>query len=484
VSRRTQFRLLVLVTIGWLTWAGWSLMDEPEPFTLRVVDDEGRPVANAVVAAEGRQLGLTGESGLLEVAPSGGLVEVSAAGHFSSTFTITPPDDGVFDVVLKALLLRGRVVDPDGTPVADVSVRAGSAEGHSDDEGRFVVRGAEPGTVRVARPAWRETTFEWSGGPGEQLVQIEPVIVKAVHMTGEAVEERLDEFLELAETTELNGLMIDLKAEEGVVYYESRVPTVAEVGADQPRYDLAEVVAAAEERDLYMIGRIVAFQDPVAARAVPDMAVWDSQTGAPFSSNGQYFLDPTDPQARRYALDLAEEACSMGLHEIQFDYVRFPDVRPESVHFDAGVSLDVRAEAIRSFIREATEVLHPLGCAVGVDVFGFVTTSVDDGGIGQRWEDITSVGDVVSPMIYPSHYDSGWYGLEDPSARPDVVVDRALTDAVSRSSGRVVIRPWLQDFGYDAAQVRRQIEVAESHGMGWMLWNATSQVTVAALERE
>src|SRR5690606_40170334 len=68
------------------------------------------------------------------------------------------------------------------------------------------------------------------------------------------------------------------------------------VGADAPRYDLAEVVEAAKAQDLYMIGRIVAFQDPVAAQADPDMAVWDEQTGAPFSSNGQYFLDPTDPE--------------------------------------------------------------------------------------------------------------------------------------------------------------------------------------------
>src|SRR5690606_35037125 len=137
---------------------------------------------NAVVAAEGRQLGLTGDSGMLDVAPSGALVEVSAPGHFSSTFTITPPDDGVFDVVLKALMLRGRVVDPDGTPVAGVSVEAGSAVGQSDEDGRFIVRGAEPGTVRVNRPAWQEATFEWSGGPGEQQIQVEPIIVKAVHV--------------------------------------------------------------------------------------------------------------------------------------------------------------------------------------------------------------------------------------------------------------------------------------------------------------
>src|SRR5690606_32622893 len=146
--------------------------------------------------------------------------------------------------------------------------------------------------------------------------------------------------------------------------------------------------------------------------------------------------------------------------------------------------LDVRAEAIRSFIREATGALHPLGCAVGVDVFGFVTTSADDGGIGQRWEDITSVGDVVSPMIYPSHYDSGWYGLEDPSARQDAVVNRALGVALARSPGQVASGPWLQDFGYNAIQVRQKIDAAESHGMGWMLWHAKSEVRVAALERE
>lgn len=471
-----------MITLTWIGWAVWSYLDDPEPFVLRVVDDVGDPVASAAVASEGRQLGLTAGDGLLEIAPLGALVEVTAPGHVSSTFTITPPDDGVFDVVLKARMLRGRIMGSDDRPVADALVRAGQVEARSDDEGRFVLRGAEPGAVEVSRPAWQPTRIEWEGGPGEKEIRIEPLIVKAVHITGEAVEERFDEFLEMAETTELNALMVDLKEESGQVHYRSRVPLVAQVGAAGNLFDLADVAAAAHDRDLYLIGRLVAFQDPLAAQAVPDMAVFDQETGQPFTSRGQYFLDPTDIDARRYALDLAEEACELGVDEIQFDYVRFPDVRPESVHFDAGVTIDVRAEAIRSFLREAADLLHPLECAVGVDVFGFVTTATDDGGIGQRWEDITSVGDVVSPMVYPSHYDPGWYGLEDPNARPEVVIEGALADAVERSSGRVVIRPWLQDFGYTPGQVRAQIDVAESFGMGWMLWNATSEVTVAALE--
>lgn len=482
MARRTQFRLLVVVTLAWLAWAAWSMIDDPEPFTLRVVDDFGDPVVNAVVAAEGRQLGLTGSDGLLQVDPSGQLIEITAPGHVSATFTITPPEDGTFAAVLKARVLRGKVVATDGSPVSDAVVTAGGRHGRSDDEGRFVVRGAEPGVVTVTRPAWETTTFEWPGGPGEQEVTIEPRIVRAVHISGEAMEERFEEFLDMAADTELNALMVDLKDETGQVLYRSENRVVAEIGAGADMFDLGEVVELAREHDLYVIGRLVTFQDPIAARQLPEMSVWDEGTQQPFSSRGQYFLDPTDPDARSYALDLAVEACSLGIDELQFDYVRFPDVRPDEVRFDAGVTIDIRAETIRSFLREAVDTLHPLGCAVAVDVFGFVTTAADDGGIGQNWEDMTSVVDVASPMVYPSHYDPGWYGLELPNEHPGTVVDEALGDGMARLSRQVVVRPWLQDFDYDAAQVREQIEMAEERGLGWMLWNAVSNVTVDALD--
>src|SRR5690606_7059696 len=108
----------------------------------------------------------------------------------------------------------------------------------------------------------------------------------------------------------------------------------------------------------------------------------------------------------------------------------------------------------------------------------------DDGGIGQRWEDITSVADVVSPMIYASHYDPGWFGLDDPGERPDVVVRRALEDALERSPGRVVVRPGRQECGCPAQRVRAQSDVAEEMGLGWLLWNAAAEGTVGALESE
>jgi hypothetical protein len=479
--------LLVALTIVWALWAGWSLLGRATPYTLRVLDDAGAPIAAASVDINDSQVGTSAEDGTIEIdwRRSATVLEVSAAGHVPKTVTIAERPDGLFDVVLKARILRGRVLDPDGTPVESATVVAGPASGTTDAEGRISLRGAEPGTVTVGRPAWVATTFEWDGGVGESVVEIEPFIARAVHISGEAAGEDLDRFFEMAEGTELNALMLDLKDESGLVWYDSTHPVAAEVGAIRSVYDLSEVADRAESEDLYLIGRLVVFNDPTAAVRKPEMAVWDSATNQPYQSNNQYFLDPTDPEARAYGLGLAEEVCEMGVDEVQFDYVRFPDQRSETTTFDGGVSLETRTSTIIGFLQEAVAILHPMGCAVAADVFGFTTAAgTDDGGIGQRWEEVTGVVDVASPMVYPSHYTAGWYGFDNPNDHPGPMVTRALEDGMERLSRNVVVRPWLQDFGYTTEQVRTQIEVAEQFGMGWMLWNAASEVTVDALTRE
>jgi len=485
VARRTQFRLLVALTIVWALWAAWSLLGRATPYTLQVLDDIGTPIAAASVDVDNSQIGTSDEQGRVEVewSRSTSVLEVSAAGHISQKITVAEQPDGVVDVVLKARVLRGRVTDTAGSPVEAARVVAGPASGVTDDDGRFSLRGAEPGAVQVSRPAWVDTSFDWDGGVGESVVQMEPFIARAVHISGEAAEEDIGHFFEMAETTELNALMIDLKDESGLVWYDSADPTASEVGAIRAAYSLREIADRADQEDLYLIGRLVVFSDPTAAVLKPEIAVWDSATNQPYVSNGQYFLDPTDPDARAYGLALAAEACEMGLDEVQFDYVRFPDKRTESTTFDGGVSLEMRTRTIVQFLEDAVALLHPMGCAVGADVFGFTTTAIDDGGIGQRWEDVTSVVDVASPMVYPSHYSAGWYGFEVPNDHPGPMVTRAIEDGMERLPRNVVIRPWLQDFGYTADQVRAQIDSAERFGLGWMLWNAKSSVTVDALSR-
>jgi hypothetical protein len=155
--------------------------------------------------------------------------------------------------------------------------------------------------------------------------------------------------------------MLDLKDESGLVWYDSEHPVAAEVGATRGVYDLSEVAALADAAELYLIGRLVVFNDPTAAVRKPEMAVLDSATSQPYQANGQYFLDPTDPDARSYGLELAMEACDMGIDEVQFDYVRFPDKRTETTTFDGGVSLETRTSTIIGFLEEAVALLHPKG---------------------------------------------------------------------------------------------------------------------------
>ncbi|HEY4606018.1 MAG TPA: hypothetical protein VIH55_00100, partial [Acidimicrobiia bacterium] len=156
VSRRTQFRLLVALTIVWALWAGWSLLGRATPYTLRVLDDVGTPIAAASIDVNKSQIGTSAEDGTVDVewSRSATVLEVSAPGHIPSVVTVAERPDGVVDVVLKARVLRGRVTDEQGSPVEAARGVAGPASGVTDTDGRFSLRGAEPGPVTVYRPAW------------------------------------------------------------------------------------------------------------------------------------------------------------------------------------------------------------------------------------------------------------------------------------------------------------------------------------------
>lgn len=484
--RQLLFRILLGLSVAWLIVAVWTVLGRSRPFGIEVIDDLGQPVPQAIISSGILVLGTTGLSGTAEVAWQRGIdgLTISAPGFRTLNMNLDGPPTESVEALLTASFLRGQIVDAEEEPLPGAYVTTGSQTAVSDDAGRYAVRNAEPGTVEVWRPGWQSQSFEWDGTTGQTAVAIAPETLKAAHIGGEAAGESWAVYLDLIEQTELNAVMLDLKDESGVVYFDSDNATAASVEAVYPRFDLKEVVDEAHAAGAYVIGRIVTFQDPIAAVGLPEMAVWDTAANAPYEANGQYFLDPTDPDAQAYGIELASEACGAGVDEIQFDYVRFPDNRRDEARFDEGVSAEVRVATVRDFLGTAVAALHPLGCAVAADIFGFITSAVDDGGIGQQWEELTSVIDVASPMLYPSHYASGWYGYQNPADHPGPLVAEALDDALSRMSREIVVRPWLQDFSYTPTQVRAQIAEAESRGLGWMLWNAQSDVSEAALRPE
>ena len=453
---------------------------------VRVValDDAGEPISNAQMTAYEEAVEADSDGvAMVEWRGKAMNVSVEAPGFFPGALAVDAFSDDPLSLELRPVVLRGTVTDSEGRPLTGATVELEGLEAVSDDEGVFNLARAVPGDLRVSRPGWIEGSMRWDGSSLAATIALEPRIIKGLYVAGVFTgnDDEWGNLLQIADETEVNALVIDIKDETGRVFHDSSVAMAHDVGAVQSLYDMADIVAEMRARDLYIIARVVAFQDPIAAQRMPDVAVFDTATGEPYNKRGQYFLDPTDPQARQYALDLAVEACEYGIDEIQFDYVRYPDGFSSTARFDGGAADDVRPVTISSFLDEAGDLLHPMGCSVAADIFGFITSVSNDGGIGQQFEMLSEVTDVLSPMIYPSHYSAGWFGFDSPNDNPGPVAAGALDDGLPRLQGAAIVRPWFQDFFYDWNQVRAQIEVAEQRSVGWMLWNASSNYQMDAL---
>jgi len=463
-----------------------AIVPPPAAIAVQVLSYQGEPLVSAGVeirseGADPLSL-LTDEAGMVFVQwnPLGLSVHTEAVAHRNSNLTLADRPTDTVEIRMTATVLEGFVAGVGGRLLEGATVTVGDHTAISGPDGSFRFIAVEPGEISASRAAYLDGTAHWTGD-GVVQVSLEPRTVRALHVGGlETQGEKWLELLEIAAETEANAFVVDIKGESGAIFFSSQLEIALEVDAVRAKYEIPELAATMAEHDLYLIGRIVSFQDPRAAAAIPSIAVHNSD-GSIFIKNGQSFLDPTDPVARQYAIDLAVEACELGFEEIQFDYVRYPDGYGESTVFDGGSSEEVRSEAIRSFLFEASGRLHPLGCAVSADIFGFITTNRSDGGIGQQLEMLAQVTDVLSPMIYPSHYSTGWFGFTNPNDNPGPVIANALDDGFDRILGQVILRPWLQDFSYNATQVRAQIDSAEARGAGWMLWNARSNYTVEAL---
>jgi hypothetical protein len=307
------------------------------------------------------------------------------------------------------------------------------------------------------------------------------------------------DLIDVAERTEVNALVIDVKDDRGLVLYHSTVPLAREIYADtlQPisYARMRAILDTMRAHNIYPIARIVVAKDPLLADRKREWAIKRKSDGTPWlDKNKRPWLDPTHPEIWKYAADLAAEAVRMGFSEIQLDYVRFPD-EDRIIHEGEYANMNgrVRAQVIRDQLSYIRGLLRPLGVPMTIDVFGLTATDTTDMGIGQRWEQFVDRADVVLPMAYPSHYARGTYGLRNPNANPYMTIDRTLKDARRRSQGipgaaRLV--PYYQDFTlgaprYGAAQVRAQIKAGYDNGVrGWILWNPGSRYTESALRPE
>jgi hypothetical protein len=314
-----------------------------------------------------------------------------------------------------------------------------------------------------------------------------PTEVRGVHVTAPlaGLPGKLEGYTAL-KAFGLNTIEVDVKDENGQVGFVNRdVPALArDIGAARPYYDAESVVARVHAAGMYLIGRVVVFEDPTLSAERPTLAVLRPDGSRWLNNGGLGWVNPYDRRVWRYAVGIGAAAAKAGFDEIQFDYVRFPSDGDLSQIVYRHVRAEPKGATIASFLEYASSVLHPLGVRVSADVFGLAATH--DLGIGQVPKRIAGSLDAIYPMVYPSHFSSGEYGITDPDAYPGRTVARALFDFRRQVKGRAVLIPWLQDFSlehhYGLIEVTDQIAAARrQHAGGYMLWNPEGVYTRDAL---
>lgn len=384
-----------------------------------------------------------------------------------TTTTAPPPTT----TTLPTVVITGQVGDGSGTPVAGATVTMGEERFATGPDGSYVFETTHPTDMTISKPGWTsvEVTFDGTGSYYESV--IEPMRIRGLRVGAEAAgsDASFMALLQLARDTAVNTLVFDTKQEGGMVLHDITVPSAHDIGAVEPFYDAARRIEQAHAEGLYTITRIVTFEDARRVSAFPE-----EKLAGPW-------LDPQSESARAYLLEVAQGACELGFNEIQFDYVRFPSGSTAEVTGQLDMTQDERVGVIAGFLTEASDLLNPMGCAVSADIFGIVASADNDQGLGQRPEELSAATDALSPMVYPSHYSSGWLGFDDPNEHPYDVTADAISDALPRMAEGSVLRPYLQAFWWTNEQIRRSIQAAEDLGVGWILWNVRSNFDLAAL---
>ena len=337
-------------------------------------------------------------------------------------------------------------------------------------------------------------------GP-EAVVEYPEDGVKGIFSTGStAGTKRFDELIDLVNSTELNSMVVDVKEDYGdiVLNLDSDNELINE--ATNAHTDAKEIIQKLNDNDIYPIARIVVFKDSVLAEKRPDLSFVKSDGSVWKNNRGEAFVNPYEKEVWEYNIEVAKAAAELGFRDIQFDYVRFPEgfeYRDEELDYGRGdydestTNVEQRVDSVNSFVEEARNQLLPYGVDVSVDIFGYAAMVGEAPGIGQSFLGISENVDVLSSMIYPSHWGPGNFGIEKPDLEPYNIIneymklENELLSELGNDAPRS--RPWIQDFtasylgsgnylNYGAQEVTEQIRALHDNGVNeFLLWNSANQ---------
>lgn len=334
--------------------------------------------------------------------------------------------------------------------------------------------------------------------PGREAVKVRGIYISGP-MAGST--ELFWNILDSAAGTEINTVVIDFKDDQGRITCPVDSPVASEIGACRPYVqDMKGLIASLKERGLYVIARVVAFRDPWLAEKKPEWSLHLADGSLYRDRQGMAWVDPYRKEVWDYLVEVGTEAKEAGFDEVQFDYIRFStEGTMRDVVFDETVTGGrSKTDVITEFVKYAYENLASQGLFVSADVFGTIIGSdIDAQAVGQVYTEMAKHLDYICPMIYPSHYGPGNFGLEHPDTMPYETVLEALkksqtvmdqaAEADGHVSSQAIVRPWLQDFTasylgegnyipYGYNEVQRQIQAVKDAGYDeWMLWSAANR---------
>ncbi|MEF2248493.1 putative glycoside hydrolase [Paenibacillus sp. IITD108] len=315
--------------------------------------------------------------------------------------------------------------------------------------------------------------------------------IKGIYVTSHSAGgARMPSLLQLVNETDLNSMVIDIKDDNGYITYATTTPELLEYGSSKSFIgDIQQLMAELNRNNIYPIARIVVFKDTVLAVKHPQLSFLQKDGTVWKNGRGESFVNPYKKEVWDYNIAVAKEAAKLGFKEIQFDYVRFPegfDKKEETLNYEKTNSS--RVEVVTGFVKYAREQLEPLGVRVSIDIFGYAASVPAAEGIGQDFVQISNDVHVISPMIYPSHYSTGWFNLKTPDRSPYETITGAIKDTQKKLADsnelKPIIRPWIQDFTaswlgsgnyikYGKAEVEAQIKALHDSGVTeYLLWNA------------
>ena len=313
------------------------------------------------------------------------------------------------------------------------------------------------------------------------------VFTRGIYLTGNSTgNERILNSLDRFKQHGINAIVFDAKDITGVVNYFSHTPDVLEYNTHKKRTidDIDQLIRILKKKEMHIIARISVFSDHLLHRKNPRWAIRSRRTGKQWNPNSkEKWCDPTNRFVQDYNISLAIELAEKGVDEIQLDYIRFPTVgNLNDARYSYHFGRMSKEASISHFLKRIYREISRRKTLLSIDIFGVVAwgKSLDIKKTGQRIELLSKYCDIISPMLYPSHFSDDFNGFENPGDNPYYFIYQGCKKVIALSKNKPV-RPWLQAFrwrvsNYNADYIIKQIKaVHDAGGLGYLFWSASNR---------